>query len=82
MNVNNRDLFNLQHSFLEDKPTINKVIMGDILQKRKQRLTNNNQVFDITKKKKKNCLCYNIVRHCINDCKHKKGVEKKNVESN
>ncbi len=46
--------------------------------KKKQRITNNNQMDENVKKKKGNCFYYGLLGHCINDCRHKKRVEKRN----
>jgi hypothetical protein len=41
-------------------------------------ITNNNQIDENVKKKKANYFYYGLSRHHINDCKHKKRVEKRN----
>jgi len=72
-----KDPLDLLHSFLEDKQTTNKVTIRNVL----QRKSNNNQMDENVKKKKGNCFYYGLLGHRINDCIHKKRVEKRNGTS-
>jgi hypothetical protein len=69
----NKDPLDLLYSSLEDKQSNNKRHFA----KEKQRITNNNQMDENVKKKKGNCFYYGLLGHHINDCKHKKRVEKR-----